>query len=152
MTTETMKRLTHQSKHKEITVRPMEQTGIDFKPKGFWYSVDGDWERWCKEDSGWEFPYTHDVKLGGERILRLESVTDIDMFHDAYKGKVSAAEWYRENYIDWVAVARAYDGIEIAPYQWARRLDGAAHKWYYGWDCASGCIWRPNGVICKLIT
>lgn len=151
MTTLT-KRLTHTSKHQTIDVRPVEQRGIDFKPQGFWYSVDGDWERWCKEDSGWTFPYTHEVTLGDEQLLRIENVTEMDLFHEAYKGKVSAAEWYRENYIDWVAVARAFDGIEITPYLWERRLEGKAHKWYYGWDCASGCIWRPKGIKVKLVT
>ena len=48
-------------------------------------------------------------------------------------------------FIDWPKVAERYDGIIIAPYQWSRRLDGP--MWYYGWDCASGCVWRARAVL-----
>lgn len=146
----TVKR-THISKSKSIKVRPVaEAQQVDFKPKGFWYSVDGDWERWCKSESpDWlEGANTHAVELGRERILYLRSVDDLDEFHKKYKPV--NVEKSLENYIDWAAVASEYDGIEIAPYQRKRRLNGPAHRWCYGWDCASGCIWRPNGVIVSL--
>jgi hypothetical protein len=45
--------------------------------------------------------------------------------------------------IDWNKVAEEYQGIIIAPYRWEHRLD---MMWYYGWDCASGCIWDSKAI------
>lgn len=42
--------------------------------------------------------------------------------------------------LDWLKVKQKYQGIIIAPYQWKCRM-AQETKWYYGWDCASGCIW-----------
>ena len=47
--------------------------------------------------------------------------------------------------IDWHAVAQAYAGIEIAPYCWSLRFE-YEFLWYYGWDCASGCVWELSAV------
>jgi hypothetical protein len=51
----------------------------------------------------------------------------------------------RMSYIDWPRVAERFDGVIIAPYQWKHRLE---LMWYYGWDCASGCIWNARAVSC----
>jgi len=113
------------------------------KPIGFWYSVDGDWERWCEsEQPDWlKGRYVHEVKLGEEDMVLIRDTLSLDLFHEKYfKGD----RW--TGGIDWPSVAAEFDGIEIAPYQWGRRLDGNCSRWYYGWDCASGCIWRPRGV------
>lgn len=48
--------------------------------------------------------------------------------------------------IDWLRVKTQYGGIEIAPYQWKRRLSSF---WYYGWDCASGAIWDRDVLISR---
>lgn len=48
------------------------------------------------------------------------------------------------DHINWPMVADRYQGIVIAPYLWSRRMDGGL--WYYGWDCASGCIWDAAAV------
>lgn len=42
-------------------------------------------------------------------------------------------------------IGARYDGIVITPYVWSMRLDRSAF-WYYGWDCASGCIWNASAV------
>lgn len=139
--------LTHVSTKPNLTdIRrtPNERQKVDCKPEGFWYSVDGDWERWCREDMpGWLTEFVFDVRLGMERILRIQTLKELDAFHEKYKATLlgSSAE-----YINWRSVALDYDGIQIAPYQWKRRLEGKCSKWYYVWDCGSGCIWRPIGV------
>jgi hypothetical protein len=57
--------------------------------------------------------------------------------------------------IDWMRVAEKHEGILIAPYLGERLTEPneflESHKeewwrWYYSWDCASGCIWNPNAV------
>lgn len=113
------------------------------KPIGFWYSVDGDWERWCESEMpGWLTDrHVHEVTLGQEDMVFIRDTLDLDLFHEKY---FKGGRW--SGGIDWPSVAAEYDGIEIAPYLWARRLEGDCSRWYYGWDCASGCIWRPRGV------
>ena len=44
-------------------------------------------------------------------------------------------------YIDWIKVSKQYSGIEINPYQHSNRYTS---MWYYGWDVASGCIWKND--------
>jgi hypothetical protein len=115
----------------------------DIKPEGFWYSIDGDWERWCREnefDGLHEFRYR--VTLGRENLVALTSCEELDAFH---------RYWFIDNEMvqDWRLVAKEFDGIEIAPYLWERRLLQRT-RWYYPWDCASGIIWRPRGVKVEL--
>lgn len=145
---------THVSKN----VGPIAVEGRDqpptpgMKPKGFWYEVGADWRRWCRS----EMPHwlagrhLHRVTLGDERILRITSESELDDFDRQYR-VTEHLPGFSESYgpmnlgIAWAAVADEHDGIEIAPYLWTRRLDGPT--WYYSWDCASGVIWQPRGVM-----
>ena len=147
-----MKR-THVAKGaKPIVVEPREQdVRPGHKPKGFWYEVNGDWRRWCETDMPEyiEGGFLHTVTLGRERVRRIKGVHDFDLF-DAKYGAREWAPGYSERYgpmslgIRWADVAEDWDGVEIAPYLWNRRLGGPS--WYYTWDCASGVIWRPDGI------
>ena len=67
----------------------------------------------------------------------------MDTFHDTYCARVNANY---SSYINWRKVAKAFDGIIIPEYIYSRRLDGNASDWYYGWDCASGCIWDARAI------
>ena len=152
-------RRTHVSpKDDPITVEPRDQVAkAAMKPKGFWYEVDGDWRRWCEDERmEWGKGFLHRVDMGDERMLLIETVAELDDFDDEYheqkyiaKPSYGIGPYWTCNGIRWDRVAAEYDGIEIAPYQWERRLDG--HLWYYGWDCASGVIWRPQGVNVALL-
>lgn len=113
-----------------------------FKPTGFWYEVDGDWRRWCRSES-FETDglfHLHRVELRSCHMRFIDTIEKLDQFHEEYK--VPFYDSTRLSMIDWKRVGRNWDGIEIAPYQWERRL-APEFLWYYGWDCASGCIWRP---------
>jgi hypothetical protein len=133
-------------------VLPATQLSVPgWKPRGFWYEVDGDWRRWCEAaGTGWcdDRPVLG-VQPGDERILTLRSAYAIDKFTTEYGGPPDydlGTGRARDRHgwsIDWARVAESYDGIEIAPYCWPRRM---TYLWYYGWDCASGCIWTPRGV------
>jgi len=118
---------------------------IGHKPVGLWYSVNGDWERWCAEESpGWlESKFTHFVELGDENILTVSGVSQFDEFSQRFGAENPRCTTMPG--IDWAAVAEEYDGIEIAPYLWERRNENWC-GWYYTWDCASGCVWRPKGI------
>lgn len=142
--------LTHVSPHPEpITLHAADQpVGPGYKPLGFWYEVDGDWRRWCRDDGmgKWvENGHLHELRLGDERILRISTVGALDRFTEEYGVPEVVAGLGRplDRGIRWADIAESWDGIEIAPYHWTRRLEVS---WYYGWDCASGCIWRPRGA------
>jgi len=132
-----------------VTVKESRQEYNLWKPIGFWYSVGCDWERWCAtEEPDWlKGRFAHEVILDSEKMLYLRTPEDIDLFDEKYKFKDDNIRGWT---LDWARVATEYDGIEIAPYQWERRLERHC-TWYYSWDCASGCIWRPRGVEVKLI-
>ena len=130
------------------------------KPRGLWLSVDEGWKEWCQDESfnldGLVHSTEFDVR-DDARILRIQTLLDLDIFHrdHAHRAVASPADaitvWDRAtrsekaygHSIDWAFVAERYDGILIAPYIWQRRLE---YSWYYGWDCASACIWNP-GVL-----
>lgn len=121
------------------------------KPRGLWVSVDDDWKRWCESEHFYlsNFTYEHEVILAPDaNILYLKNAQEIRGFgvEFAYKrsklNKISSAGFIYD--IDWVKVARRWQGIIIAPYSYEMRLSD--HMWYYGWDCASGCIWDAAAI------
>lgn len=128
------------------------------KPVGFWVSVPGedDWPSWCRQE---EFcldglTCAHRVRLRREaNILQIDTPQGIDTLHATYAVETDFDRkmGYRWDYdrrqywaLDWRKVTADYDGLIIAPYQWTRRLNGPS--WYYGFDCASGCIWNTEAV------
>lgn len=119
------------------------------KPDGFWVSVEGEmsWKEWCEsEDWGLDrFDFDHEIVLSNDaNILHLCDIGQIDRFHKEYSECDNAR--FDSELIKWNRVAEDYQGIIIAPYQWDRRLDGKVSDWYYGWDCASGCIWDETAI------
>lgn len=119
------------------------------KPKGLWVSVDGenDWPSWCQSEMpGWMDGVTrYRVALAAEpRILFLPTPFDLDLFTERF-GRERDQRGCYAIYIDWPAVAAEYGGIIIAPYHWSRRMTDRT-SWYYGWDCASGCIWNADAI------
>ncbi len=119
------------------------------KPVGLWLSVPGDdgWKAWCEAEGFGlgSLKCEHEVELSeGANILRLCSADDLDEFTSVYgRDRLNPYPYCQ---IDWRAVAAKHQGIIIAPYIWPRRLDGRASNWYYGWDCASGCIWDATAI------
>lgn len=108
------------------------------KPNGLWVSVGDAWEQWCRWE-GWNtgsLAVRYRVTLTpGARILCLTTVEDILAFSRGYQTEMlfglEAPDWQRLEFEGW-------QGVVIAPYQWSLRCD---LRWYYPWDCASGCIW-----------
>jgi len=144
--------LTHYSKKPLGKIRSVrQQRDPSDKPLGLWVSDDTEyggeamgWPHWCEAESFALDRLRHRqvVSLAApERLLWLGSVSEIDEFHREFSEPL--VRTYRV--IRWDRVAEKWAGIVITPYQWARRLDGNA-RWYYGWDCASGCIWDPSVI------
>ena len=124
------------------------------KPIGLWYEVDRDWQRWCSIEHFRLGPFWgYELELDLDKILVLRTPQDLDRFTDEFGSDGSLGVGV--TYIAWARVAERWGGIEIAPYQWERRL-AFGMLWYYGWDCASGCIWEPTVItrweFCGMVT
>lgn len=134
-----------------LTVDPRKESGA-YKPSGLWVSVGEEWKEWC-EGEGFQINSLRVVsrvwlKLDA-RILRLSCAADIFRFSGVYGIKTRPGVGLRQvgyDKIDWGKVAEHYQGIIIAPYVWECRLDERTF-WYYGWDCASGCIWDARNAV-----
>ena len=115
------------------------------KPEGFWVSVDGpdDWKQFCEAESFRleELAVPHRVILSKDaRLLLISNLAEFDAFEEEYS---SPDPILIMGAIRWTEVAKKYQGIIVAPYQWERRMSS---DWYYPWDCASGCIWDIAAV------
>jgi hypothetical protein len=144
-------RLTHHSKQPLGPIRDVKQD-VSYradKPHGLWVSVDDDWRQWCMDNDFECGALEYEIELAPRaNIIRLTMANDIDRFTRKYSfaRHPDMKVYSRANHdIDWLAVAAEFDGIIIAPYVWELRLDSNT-LWYYGWDCASGCIWNARAV------
>ncbi|MBN1568028.1 MAG: hypothetical protein JXA73_09290 [Acidobacteria bacterium] len=141
------------------------------KPNGLWFDVDEDWRRWCEamQFRLENLRYRHTVTiLDTSRILYLRTAREIDVFTRRYGRDLSGgirllqsakeldafARRYGRNlfseirsqfssYIMWGEVAEKHSGIIIVPYTHSRR---DTYLWYYGWNCAGGCIWDTGTI------
>lgn len=117
------------------------------KPAGLWVSVLGgspDWAQYCRHE---EFDVEHltvehEVVLAPDaKILHLTTAEAVAKLQLDYP--LSDDDILLDYGVDWDRVCRDYQGIIITPYQWSCRF--SVH-WYYGWDCASGCIWDMSAI------
>lgn len=124
-----------------------------FKPRGLWVSVPGqdpDWPNWChNEEYGDPFTWdAHRIVLAEDaNLLHLAGAKALDEFTEQFSDERLNRDLpghpYHHGGINWGLVARAFQGIVITPYCWSRRHQ---LSWYYGWDCASGCIWDLSAI------
>lgn len=118
------------------------------KPRGFWVSILGedDWPSWCRSE-GFRvahLAYEHEVNLSPDaRMLVLSTPGSMVDFTVEYGKPYFPGDDYTGYAIDWGLVAGEFQGIIIPTYQWGQRLN---LDWYYGWDCASGCIWDLSAI------
>jgi len=118
------------------------------KPTGFWVSVDGpcDWPSWCIAEEYSLGSRRHAIALRRtKRVLVLDSVDAVVAFTEEYRAEPPLT-WIENSWtMDWAKLANRYAGIIIAPYQYTLRHDSRT-RWYYTWDCASGCIWDTTVI------
>jgi hypothetical protein len=128
-------------------VERMRQIG---KPVGLWISPVGeyDWPWWCRAEGFrvHKLKRAYEIKIREDaNLIRLQSDRDIDAFTEQYSVRLIEGGPSTITVIDWARVMKTAQGIIIAPYSWERRM--TMHTfWYYGWDCASGCIWDKNAI------
>lgn len=155
-----------------VTLRQQSYQQFDhLKPNGLWFDANGAWRRWCESVQFRleSLRYRHTVVLvDASRILFLKSASDIDAFTEEYglsfSGSIQLlqdpddADAFTRNYgtnlfseiqkqfsncIRWEEVAARHSGIVIAPFLRSRSL---TCSWYYGWNCAGGCVWDTSVI------
>jgi hypothetical protein len=134
-------RTIHNSKSPKLAFKNTTEQTITHKPRGLWYGVEGDddWLHWCKgEMPEWIKPYNFLIEIDYSKMLVISTTSELKAFTEEYR---VSKDLYTS--INWPTVTKRYKGIEISPYQWSCRL---AIDWYYGWDCASGCIWNRRAI------
>jgi hypothetical protein len=145
--------LVHFSKKKLANIKlESRPVGSDIKPVGLWLSVENEtmgWSEWLlnNQPAWFETRYTHanPIKFTEDaKIIWLKTSNHIDIFSEVLKKElhpllntILCLHW---NLLD-------ADAILISPYQWERRLGGIHRIWYYGWDCASGCVFNPDKIM-----
>jgi hypothetical protein len=124
------------------------QTGKpDCKPKGFWYDVDGSWSEWCQSEMPhWIHDLKYEVDVSACNMLLLQDAISVLLF----SRKFGVTDQFNHTSLDWKAVAKEFDGIEISPYQHSLRFNDDC-SWYYPWDVASGCVWNVEKLVLKRI-
>lgn len=150
------------------------------KPHGLWFDVNEDWKRWCAATqlNPENLRYRHTVTiLDPSRILFLQKAREIDSFTKKYGRNLSCNVQLLQrsedldaitrdkgqsffddiqkafaNYILWNDVAEKHSGVIISPYSRSR---SQTYLWYWGWNCAAGCIWDTSilrlGKPCKMV-
>lgn len=123
------------------------RASYNMKPTGLWISHDEEdgWLHWCGYENQGKGVHRYEVKLINKNLLWIKTNEDIVNFNNKYK-TVSLVHTLEVYTIDWIEVFYKYNGIMIFPYRYEVRLE-LDFMWYYGWDCASGCIWRPSAEV-----
>jgi hypothetical protein len=113
------------------------------KPRGFWVSVKGedDWPNWCQSEdfNSHRLAVCHRVEIDYSKILVIDNPEKFLKFEHDFCAAIQGFTCIR-----WGKVAAEYSGIIIVPYFYNYRFNSS---WYYGWDCASGCIWVAKDVV-----
>ena len=124
----------------------------NFKPIGFWISVNGSWENWLK--GNW------DNWLKGKVCLNVELDKNIKLFKIKTKvgflrefKKLTGKSYLKLKGIEkWMLqdfhkkLKEKYDGIWLlsSPFYQHRLDDG--FMYFYAWDCESVCVWNKNKI------
>ena len=153
----------HMSPYKTFSLKKVKdhEQKIEMKPIGLWYGLGDSWIQWCmSEMSGWLSPYIYELVLDEDKIIKVSNIAEFDKFEDEHQGIREELKFLMDrmpdlhlgngnrnrrffDQIDYPKIAQSYGGVEIAPYIWSKRLES---MWYYGWDCASGCIWNRKAI------
>lgn len=129
------------------------------KPDGFWLSDDSDfgWKEWCKGEKFrvGELKRRIHFRCDTKRWLVIRTKEELKAFELKYlkpdkiylnsnlpKSMLDDLRFMGR--IDYTAIKRSYRGLLITPYRWDCRHGG--NIWYYGWDCASACVWDLSTI------
>lgn len=121
------------------------------KPDGLWLSHEDEygWGEWCRDNSFRieDLGIEHKFKCDTSKWLHIKNGQDLLDFTLEYEKDLiqGLSQGFLKD-IDWGKVKNKYAGIVITPYQWELRLN-SKFFWYYGWDCASACVWDLSTLV-----
>jgi len=136
---------------------------IEFKPKGYWYSLGSEWYNHCflnLELEKVKIQVVCEVKIKinnftkfGEKekgkILVIDTVDDVKKLRSKY-GMVKKNKEDEKSYtlIDFQKLSEKYSGIEFRNYKSIlkklkenKNIFADKYGWYYILDVSSGCVW-----------
>jgi hypothetical protein len=120
------------------------------KPDGLWFSVgDGaDWRELCVDpEKRWSLDglkYQIEIVFSERaKIWHVASASGID----ALTAKYSSERNDGKQSIDWFQIAKAFEGIIIAPLC-VERCKYEQTRWYNCCECSCGCVWHAAAVKC----
>jgi hypothetical protein len=138
-------------------LKNVDDQGINFKPKGFWYANENDWIQWAGENMGiLDYKYFFEVKVhhtklanpDKNKILYLETIEDMIEFSIRFKSSINI--YHRDDKyicdIDWGKVAKLYGGVEIKFSKTYRLTGEYTLVWASTFDVHSGCIWNMEAI------
>ncbi len=99
---------------------------------GLWYAFGDGWLYFAHIESPTKINmFIHEIYVNKPKIAMLHTEKDVEDFESKYG----------QRRINWKAVMKDYDGIEIT--------GDALHRdnWQEAWDIPSGCIWNKNGLL-----
>lgn len=127
------------------------QRDHNVKPRGLWVSVENNkysWSRWCISEQfqldGLKSKSRIYLKNNAD-ILWLQTFKHLTDFTEEFCVEIFPNSPMMHSNIKWQEVSKICDSIIISPYNWTARLHDLTF-WYYGWDCASGCIWNLDAI------
>jgi len=153
-----------------LNTKRIYQTGLGFKPNGFWYGYGKDWEKFLMNE--WENfrkknPYKYNISIpikyyttkltdiGKGKILVLDSMKDIDAFMKKYSSEMNSNNGQKFIITDWKKVSNDFSGIEIRKLPDSKILYKINTKtgllenkymWIRMLDGPSGCIWNFKNI------
>jgi len=127
----------------KFPVEQEENHNVIDKPSGLWYAVGTEWIEWIESEMPhWMGKTFYKIEISN-KVLKIDTAKKFEELMKKYGEvrRIPGLKYSRKHnlYINWKKVAEDYSGIEIAPYRWHYRHE---YMWYYGWDVASGCIWK----------
>ena len=125
---------------------PVHKQEISHKPVGLWYSFGKQWLDWCEyEMPDWIKKNFFKLNITECNILKITNAKELREFDREYKILL----YGRFDSINWINVAKKYDGIEIYNIEedYKYIYEEIRNKWYNTWDIGSGCIWRNCNVV-----
>ena len=124
------------------------------KPDGFWVSCEigipnepFTWKAFCEDNENLSegIRYAHEVKLHEHaNLLYVDTPEKVIDLARAYRVQLYPG-MHANMALGWKPIVSQYQGIVMAPYFYELRFN-IETSWYYGWDCASACVWDLDAI------
>ena len=110
------------------------------KATGLWYAWGREWIEfeqihYLPDQDDRSLPPIYQVEVDTSNFITLTNDIEIHGFNERYRVDEDGTT------IDWRAVSKQYDGIEVSPF-----IKECELYWYRALDIASGCCWQLDAI------